>query len=185
MGNEVLISSSSCGLIDESSSYFADQNRASTILHPFTSRQLTSQANYVQRCYSNVSGTVGSCGLGPFVKSRLPSKISRNASYPFDSNLCRRKDRNIKLEAAIDSHLDLGLNAPSERRYSIKTINYCAPIVTEGFKKIYNSSYGTSYARCYYGSRRSSNYTYEYEQRSWEKWLSTNLTSAFEDYKIS
>lgn len=181
MGNEVLISSPSCGVMNSPNG--PDPGKVETISKPFGTRQLTSYANYAQRCYSETSSTFGNCG--PFVKSKLPSTIIQNASCPFDEALCRRQDSNIKIETHVDSHSDLGLNAPPELRYTTKIVTHCAPLVTEGHKETHNLSDDISYTRYFYGATTTpTNYSYQYEQRSWAKWKFERLLSAFADYKI-
>lgn len=187
MGNEVLLSSPSCGLMKSANVLDGnvDSLKLENILYPFDGRRINTYANYVQRCYSSGSSSMGSCG--PFVKSRIPSTVTRNASCPFDEALCRSKDQNIRLETKVDSHFDLGLNAPPDLRYTTNIITHCAPLVTEGHKETYNLS-GTPYTRYHFGPARPSdaryNYTYEYEQRPWNKFYFENLTSANADYSI-
>lgn len=186
MGNEVLIASPSCGWLDTNSPSSADITKLRSLLYPFESRRMASYANYVQRCYVNGSSSLGNCG--PFTKPRLSSAIMRNASCPFDEALCHTKNGNIRLETIVDSHSDLGLNAPSKLRYATKIITHCAPIVTKGYKETHNFSAETSYTRYFYGPRIGmprNGYTYEYEQRSWNKFLFENSTSAFADYNIA
>lgn len=182
MGNEVLISSPSCGRMDQSLPSMNDGDTLFTTVGPFIAERMTSYASYVQRCYSNSSNTMGSCG--PFTTPRLPVTIDRNASCPFDEALCRTQDRNIQLETTINSHSDLGMNAPPQLQFETKIITHCAPIITEGHKESRNFSEETAYTRYFYGTRDGMNYTYEYAERSWDKIIFENWTTAYADYNV-
>lgn len=165
-GDEVLVTSPTCGMVDESKTGSIDLSY--TILFPFYARDLASAASYTQRCYSNASS---SSDCNSFDKTKLISTIDRNASCPFHGSICRHQDRNIKLDTGyIDSHNDLGINTPPDHRIALRLVHHCAPLVTDGHKRFYNYSDDISYARYYYGNQtiRSQyvdlEFTYEHEQ---------------------
>ena len=180
MGNEVLISSPSCGIPSENTQ---DPQKLQTIFSPWFSRQMSTSANYARKCYSNASVD----GCGPFIRRQLPSTVDRNASCPFES-LCRNKDNNIKLDTGfLNSHTDLGLNAPQNLRFTMRIVNHCAPLISEGHKKPFNYSDDLSYVRYFYGRRKNKanfNHTYQYQKRTNATRLEDEFDNVDDDYSI-
>lgn len=164
-GNEVLVTSSTCGQIYTPE---VTLNLKSTFLYPFYSRDLTSAASYAQRCYSNSSS---SSDCNTYIKKMLKSTVDRNASCPFHESICRHQSRNIKLDTGyIDSHGDLGINAPPDHRIAVRLVDHCAPLVSDGRTQLYNYSDDISYMRYYYGNQTvhskyvDLDFTYEHER---------------------
>lgn len=180
MGKEVLISSPSCGIPFLKTH---DPEKLSTILQPWDAQRMMSFANYAEKCYSNNSVE----GCGPFIKRQLLTTVERKASCPF-KGLCRSEDHNIKLDTGpLNTHKDLGLNAPQNLRFTMRIVNQCAPLITEGFKRNFNYSNDISYMRYYYGNQGDTgakNHTYEYRQRSDSLMFFENFTTAYPDYSI-
>lgn len=181
MGNEVLISSPSCGIVSENTE---DSQKLQTIFSPWGSRQMGSAANYAQKCYSNASVD----GCGPFIRRQLPTTVDRNASCPFKGGLCRNNAGNIKLDTGLfNSHTDLGLNAPQSLRFTMRIVNHCAPLISEGHKKVFNYSNDMSYVRYFYGQRKNAGnltHTYQYQERTNSKILFDDLTLFDQDYNM-
>lgn len=131
VGNEVLISSSNCGMI-----VFRRQPSAefvgTKLLH-FFANNMQSQSTYAQQCYAKDTN-LANCQT--YVKKRLVSQVNRNATCPFQSKMCRFQNGNIRIDTGLlDTHEDLGLNLPRSQRLQIRTTTDCAPIVMEGYKK--------------------------------------------------
>lgn len=188
MGDEVLISSPSCGELDLLAPSWMNGTKTETIFFPFTARRAAYFAQYAQSCYSDLSGRIGNCG--PFVKSHISSKITRNADCPFHQSICRRNNRNIRLESSLNTISDLGLNTPLKYQSTIRVITSCGPLITAGHKETYNFSASEVYTRYFYGQNsvnRSDpiNYTYQYEQRSWDKLKYEIGSTADADYSLS
>ncbi|KAI1868746.1 hypothetical protein JX265_006725 [Neoarthrinium moseri] len=105
------------------------------------------------------------------------------------------KDSNILIDSGpIDSHSDLGLNAPQDERFSFRVVLHCAPLVTEGYRSTLNISSDRSFARYFYGepllSFRPSEYTpanvtYEYPDDFVTRINITGLNYAWSDYTLS
>ncbi|KAL9621565.1 MAG: hypothetical protein Q9160_003957 [Pyrenula sp. 1 TL-2023] len=188
MGNEVLISSPDCGIPGETLGANPTYEQGSTIFNPWTTEQLTSWANYAQRCYSSTSGSSptsrNSCV--PFVKARLSSSIDRNASCPFDEELCRYKNGNIKIDSGYIDSQDLGLNLPANLRFSFRKVLQCAPLASENYQKTVYYSQEKPYTRYFLGSQihRGLPFTYEVEQQSAEELAWQNASTALADYGI-
>lgn len=149
LGNEVLLSGNSCGIMNSSYSNYSDGNLNDKVLLPYISKLTNNYANYVQTCYSNTSVTDG---CNTFMKRQLASTIDRNANCPFQEKICRHQDRNIVLDSGpINIASDLGFNVPMDLQYTFRAITHCAPLATEGYKQVFNDSSGASYMRYYYG----------------------------------
>lgn len=69
-----------------------------------------------------------------YVQERLPLLSDRNASCPFKDGICKAEFDNIRLDTGyMNSHQDLGLNAPLQERFSLRLTSHCAPLKTVGF----------------------------------------------------
>ncbi|KAJ3576404.1 hypothetical protein NPX13_g3710 [Xylaria arbuscula] len=62
----------------------------------------------------------------------------------------------------IDSHLDLGVNAPPDQRFQFRTIIHCAPLTTKGYRSSHTRSDNQTFSRYHYGYNAFYNYTHEY-----------------------
>ncbi|KAF2447452.1 hypothetical protein P171DRAFT_330563, partial [Karstenula rhodostoma CBS 690.94] len=175
MGQEVLIRGT-CG-VNLLGHYIAGQDKNPevetnpeffTVLLPFLSRRLISFSNYALNCYAN---NTNSPDCKTFVKSRLPSTSNRNASCPFDEGICRLSDGNLLLDTGyLNSHFDMGFNAPAADRFLYRRTTHCAPLVTEGYKSLAVSTgpLPATYAQYSYGrtAKLPENITYLYPQLS-------------------
>ncbi|KAL9109450.1 MAG: hypothetical protein Q9227_005958 [Pyrenula ochraceoflavens] len=164
-GNEILISSDFCGYIRVGIPGDVDLEEAQTIFYPFQAKRANSYANYVQSCYSDNPQAEG---CGNFVKRRLPSIIDRNATCPFQENICRSQNQNIKLDTGpLDLGSDLGFNLPPNLQFTLRVSHHCAPLSTDGYTKDVNYSAEISYRRYFYGTKdtNTSNNSYTYEHQ--------------------
>lgn len=125
-GDEVLINSDICGYLPLSSMRDAVEAYKAANIH--------SASNYAQQCYSE-DGAAGILDCGKFVTRRLQADTAdQHATCPFSDHMCRSTSDNLRLDTGyIDSHYDLGLNAPPNERILWRNILHCAPLVTEGF----------------------------------------------------
>lgn len=118
---------------------------------PYYAEAVDNAANYAQQCYLNASGGLLDCGL--FVSKSLPKEVDFQAPCPFHDEMCRTPEGNIRLDTGyIDSHRDLGLNAPNDQRFLWRNVLHCAPLVTRGFTSLDGSNntryhYGKSFWR--------------------------------------
>lgn len=162
IGNEVLLSGSSCGYLDETLDWnLTDVN---AFFFPHVARQIQSSATYAQECYSETS-EFQNCAT--FVKRKISSTVVSNASCPFDDKICLNQDANLVLDTGyLDSHKDFGLNTPPNQRFKYRRVVQCAPLVTEGYMTIVESSAtNRSYTRYWYGQQAGSGekvYVYQY-----------------------
>ncbi|KAF4540320.1 Cytochrome p450 protein [Lasiodiplodia theobromae] len=161
--NGVLVRSSECGILDSDN----NQNLEDAVLYyyPWSAQIISSWSIYAQDCYLNVSD-LGSCNA--FIQPQLPSKIDRNASCPFQDGICENEYGNIEFETYLDSHSDLGLNAPADERVMFRRVSSCAPIKTDGHRsRFYSPETAMNYSRYFYGPTGYVNYTYEYPEVIW------------------
>ncbi|KAL1641072.1 hypothetical protein SLS58_006344 [Diplodia intermedia] len=63
----------------------------------------------------------------------------RNASCPFHDDICRSQNGNLYIDTGyIDTHKDLGINAPPDHRFQYRQTTHCAPLRTDGYRDIVN-----------------------------------------------
>jgi len=156
--NEVLIQGDNCGPLDSD-----DYNQPLgyvTLFEPFQISRAVAYSQYALRCYTNTS-TSEDCNL--YIKTQLPTIVDRNAGCPFKSEMCKSQSGNLVVDSGfLDSHNDLGVNSAPEDRFQIRLIHQCAPLVTEGFTNISNTSSGPI-QRYWYGNLNwgLANHTYQ------------------------
>ncbi|KAF2470314.1 uncharacterized protein BDR25DRAFT_343088 [Lindgomyces ingoldianus] len=157
--NEVLLTGTNCALMGFSG--LSNITAFGTVWEPYNSQRVTASLARAQQCYN--TGTFSEdCGL--YIKPQLSVNITRNASCPFASEICRTQTENIIVDTGyMDSHEDFGINAPLAERFKFRSVYHCAPIVTEGFSELYNSTNipGMTFRRYNYGGFAGSNYTFE------------------------
>ncbi|OJD29866.1 cytochrome p450 protein [Diplodia corticola] len=165
--NGVLVRSPGCGILDVDNN--PNLEDALSDFYPWVAQAIGSWATYAQDCYLNFSD-LGSCNA--FMQPRLPSRIERNASCPFEDGICENEYGNIEFDSYLDSHFDLGLNAPPHERVFFRRVTTCDPIRTEGHRTMYRSpETGMNYSRYHYGPTTGGysayEYTYEHPEIDW------------------
>jgi hypothetical protein len=159
VGDVVLIDSTNCGFVD-----FSQETLLYSPVQEFMSTQISNAANYAQQCYT--SNSSGLLGCGRFIKPNIDKIANINASCPFQEDLCRTSHSNILLDTGyINTHDDLGLNAPVDEQASYRYLLSCAPLVTEGYKSSQNTSNG-EVIQYHYGTMTRINNVYNYSLRT-------------------
>ncbi|KAF4536316.1 Cytochrome p450 protein [Lasiodiplodia theobromae] len=194
MGNEVLISSANCAAPVAISNNITEQL---TIYWPYMTKRMSSYANYAQQCYSSNNANANDQQCNTFVTKQLQAQITRNASCPFSAEMCRTPDANIFFDTGLlDTHADLGFNAPPNRRFLYRRTTHCAPLVADGYRNISNYTapdggdpnfFSTAYAKYYYGPRNSDlneTATYKYPLLDRFQAADRKTLSAAADYSI-
>jgi hypothetical protein len=130
-GDEVLVSSPRCGHRgppdEETQALWFE------LFGKFTAQRMNAVVNYVQDCYTHDNSSVKK-HCNQFVQPTLPYTADRNAPCPFADDICKSQTGNIRLDSGlVDSHWDLGLNAPADKRIQLRQIMECAPLKTEGY----------------------------------------------------
>lgn len=84
-------------------------------------------AVYVRQCYS---GKATNLGCGVYNRQSLPFTVNANASCPFAPGVCLYNDHSAFAmdTGLLDSHADLGVNAPPEHRILFRRVTTCAPV---------------------------------------------------------
>ena len=76
------------------------------------------------------------------------------------------------------THGLIGHSAPPNERFQIRSLYHCAPIVTDGFAEVVNSTKipGLALRRYYYGGMSGNNFTYEIPTRNYSTLNYDNYT---------
>ncbi|KAJ0115713.1 hypothetical protein J7T55_010536 [Diaporthe amygdali] len=148
IGDEVLIKSQYCATIITNSTM-----EGSSIRNRWQSERSNSAANYVQQCYSNISQSSATTACNKFVLSSLPTyEVNASAECPFQHQICRNPQSTLRLDSGyIDSHEDLGLNAPKDKRFAYRYVLHCAPLETDNYISHVKKD-GRGWDRYHYGS---------------------------------
>lgn len=122
---------------------------------PYEAATWAASARYGEECYSDdVSKHTGNL-CHDFVKPNIEREIDRNASCPFSSEFCRPGVPSVKIDTGfLNSHSDLGLNAPEADRFQLRHVLQCHPLSTQGHSEQRNISVGDfslPYSLYYYG----------------------------------
>ncbi|GJD02484.1 hypothetical protein ColKHC_11309 [Colletotrichum higginsianum] len=150
LGNDVLLDGRNCGV--QSLSRFPNSTFKALSVLPAQAREMRIASNYAQQCYPGSTAT-GALGCDTFVRKHIPFSIQANGSCPFTNDgVCRSNNSNIILETdLIDSHHDLGINAPPSQRFYFRRRYHCAPLETEGRTTIIKAPDLRNYTRYHYG----------------------------------
>ena len=173
-GNETLVRSSSCGILNQTSSDPSSQPS----LDAFENLDLNdtlAAATYAKACYSN---TENSLQCNQYTRPNLTWKTNQNATCPFSTDLCiYGAAAAYEMDSGlIDSHDDLGINAPPSHRVQYRQVTSCSPIRTKNFVVVVNDTnknemnYGDTYYQYMYGTLQGefvANYTYRYDSHSY------------------
>ncbi|KAF7505123.1 hypothetical protein GJ744_001263 [Endocarpon pusillum] len=176
-GGEVLISSLHCGLLNPD----ITQADAGVSMDAYAVHSMQFSFNYALSCYRNTSSTED-CPRYP--RESLPFNITKNNACPFpgQERICRNSSATIQLDSGfINSHFDLGINAPPENRFLYRTIRECTPLHNEGYTRRVNVTRGSNSSTFYpvvdflYGS------TYGYENSTYRYSARLPMTSSTRD----
>lgn len=166
ISDEVLISGANCMNINQTAFFALNTTELGIYFKPFLNRQREGAAAYAKQCYK--PDAPGALGCGTFVRTKVSSEVRTDAPCPFDDSLCKLKNGNLIIDTGLlDSHGDLGINAPAGERLQFRRRMHCGPLVTEGFKTIRNTTQGRSFTRYHYGRtlsfdlESSVNFTFE------------------------
>lgn len=157
IGTQVRVDGTNCSLVNYD---VEDPNFDPYALLPYISRLVSNYGNYAQQCYSPSSSGIFDCTS--FVRERLPSDVDTQAPCPFAKGLCRSDDANIRLDTGyINSHNDLGMNAPESERISFRALLNCAPLSTEGLSRNITGEMGNYTLYEYGNATADQNFTYK------------------------
>lgn len=128
--HEVLLRGHECG---QFSKVFSDSSIA-----PAQADRLNMALRYACQCYNGTSKTLSECGV--LVNTRLKTNTLRHTDCPFGS-LCKPNITSITVDSGlIDSHKDLGMNAPEFQRFALRNVWQCSLLETHGHTSMMNIS---------------------------------------------
>ena len=139
-GNEVLIRSSHCGLLNLTD---PTSQRGQLSFRTMDSHDTLAAAAYERACYDNTESPLQ---CGQFIKKQLPWTSNSNASCPFSPEMCLLGS-NTAYEmdtGIIDSHEGVGINGPKQDRVQYRKVTTCSPIQTKGYGTAVNDTRGDS-----------------------------------------
>ena len=162
VGDEVLVEASNCGyvLIDPGSPTYQTGLLNDTL----------TASTYARACYSTQSSVL-ECSR--YATPQIKWTTNSNASCPFVDELCiYGATAAYELDTGmIDSHSDLGMNAPKKDRVQIRKVTTCSPIYTAGYSQEVNLTSpnepngGVTLLNLYYGEIPGvANYTLQYNE---------------------
>ncbi|KAL8811575.1 MAG: hypothetical protein Q9200_001692 [Gallowayella weberi] len=124
-GNEVLIQSRRCGLLNLTLD--PSSQRGSVAVGNLETNDTMTASTYSQACYGNGQNPL-QCNR--YIRPSLPWTTVSNATCPFTHSLCYYGATSAYLmdSGLLDSHRDLGINAPSSDRVQYRKITTCSPI---------------------------------------------------------
>lgn len=90
-------------------------------------------AEYAKNCYG---GNHNSLACGTYPQPSLSYKVNQNASCPFQKGICKISDTAaFEMDTGLlDTHEDLGINAPQSERIKYRKLTTCAPLQTKNFE---------------------------------------------------
>jgi hypothetical protein len=132
---EVLLRGSNCG------TWSSRLNYLSPTFNPSPSEWISDIADahnvfitssrFTASCYNQSSTSLEGCL--PYGRRKLTWSKDTAAACPFDKSMCI-DNAAVKFDTGyLDTHLDLGINTPSEYRVQFRGISTCAPVTTKGF----------------------------------------------------
>ncbi|ETS77197.1 hypothetical protein PFICI_11071 [Pestalotiopsis fici W106-1] len=120
---------------------------------------------YARDCYALPLLTASkSLGCNSYIRRTLSYSVNRTATCPFESSICKSQDRNIELDTGyLDSLEDLGWNGPPSQRMKYRTTLHCAPLVTDNYTNVHNTSATRSNTQYFYGQDIADGNDFTYE----------------------
>lgn len=127
-----------------------DQTAWNTYVQDYVSAYL----DYARQCYSNsFASFLKNCRK--FVKPSLPYTVDSNSTCPFAPEICKNQSGNLILDTGmLDSHHDMGLNAPKKDRFQMRNRVECAPLATKGYSERFQNEANPALStkRYFYGN---------------------------------
>jgi len=140
--DDVLLRSHQCGTLDDTQPLPESDTSFNSFLSTFAieNENIRISSNYVASCFRNTSSTPANCES--YARKRPRWDLTEQATCPFTGDMCysaphmTTANLAVHLDSSlINSDLDLGINAPTSERITIRKTLTCAPIKTEGFSR--------------------------------------------------
>jgi hypothetical protein len=170
-GNSTLILGPACG-------GYNTESFSSSLWDSWYSKILAdtyNAATYVRQCYPANTANLG-CGV--YQHQNLPFTVNPNATCPFASDLCFYNDHSAFAmdTGLLDSHADLGINAPPQHRILFRRMTTCAPIHATQWATSQNESQVGLVTYINAGPNPPWNYTFSYAHHAGIDGFGYNLT---------
>jgi hypothetical protein len=174
-GSEVLLFSPECGYIDNS---YTD---VSSGLIPYYVQLAVASANYAQQCYQ-LNVTAQDCST--FSKQNLPYHKSTGVACPYNGIICVKNRGAIQFDTGqLNSHIDLGINAPPQDCFTYRAVVTCSPLKTQGYSSLQRGSDGSVESQVmnyYYETSGTENLITIPQTYFYPSYLNFNLTTVSE-----
>ena len=167
-GNETLVRSPNCGYI-----YLTDPGsfKAQIDYNSMDLNDTLPAAAYERACYESAENSLQ---CGQFIQRQLRWTSNPSTPCPFSPNMCYSGDTTAyEMDTGlIDSHDDLGVNAPKMHRVKYRKVTTCSPLQTKDYRTEVNDTdinsptFNDTLVRYFYGDATGANYTYQYDKRS-------------------
>lgn len=176
-GNDVLVTGDNCCI--ESELLVLNYSLGYELWNPVLTQRMTTAYSYARECYRGNS-TPEECPL--FTKTSLPYTVQTDRQCPF-GHLCLNDTDTIYIDSGyINSHDDLGMNAPPNERFLYRAVEHCALLNSTKHSTLDETAQVVSF---YYGSRgkyRNETYIYTTQSQPLHRYWSG---TAPDDYSIT
>jgi hypothetical protein len=159
--SEVLLRGQKCGIWPDAYLSGADysteietQERTDYLVN--LRNNLLKSSAFAAACYNQSSTYSAIDACLPYGRQQIGWTTRTNVSCPFDTVMCRNNTVVEFDTGRINSHLDLGINAPEHDRIEYQRIMRCAPLTTNGYSSSWDNytslgASGSAYAFGYPG----------------------------------
>lgn len=126
-------------------------------------------ASYARQCYGSNDRNPLQCSA--YIHPQLHWTTDLNASCPFESGTCAFSDTAAyQMDTGLlNSHDDLGINAPKSERVAFRKVSTCAPLLMRPYARLENETVNGAtfeFLRLYLGTQDPPyNWTYEYNMK--------------------
>ncbi|KAA8622904.1 hypothetical protein A1F94_003002 [Pyrenophora tritici-repentis] len=129
-GGQVLLVGDKCASYNIS--LLTPENQGS--FQSWVASSIRSSSNYESSCYS---GNASTYSCNNFVQKKLPFTSTSGIPCPFPGkNMCKAPNQGLRMDTGyLDSHDDLGMNAPPSDRFLYRAFYDCAPVNIEPYLK--------------------------------------------------
>jgi hypothetical protein len=135
--NEVLLSGTGCGIARD---YEVPADAASILSD--RGQKMTEYLTYARQCYQDDQAYLSE-KCQTYTKPTLPYTTNSKAGCPFSEEMCLNQSNNLYLDTGLlDGGADFGVNGGPP--FQFRLTRHCAPLVTEGYTKLYNDTQNPS-----------------------------------------
>ncbi|KAL8792003.1 MAG: hypothetical protein Q9195_005421 [Heterodermia aff. obscurata] len=136
-GNEALVRSPQCGLLNSTNIH--DANKQSANFNEIEVNQTLTAATYTRACYGKIKDPLQ---CNQYAQQSLSWRSNQNASCPFTPDLCfyGEKAGYAMDTGRLNSRSALGINAPKSDTIQYRKVTTCTPLQAKQHTRIYNDT---------------------------------------------